>query len=92
MGEYEPLVTTEGSNEELGEIHGTSQHDSLILGKGEGDTVPLSFWETVETAFAFCWLWFIANWAANASLNYTTVASSTVITSTSGTTLSFLYS
>ena len=87
--EYEPLVTTEGSNEELGETHGTSQHDSLILRKREGDTVPLSFWETVETAFAFCWLWFIANWAANASLNYTTVASSTVIASTSGTTLSF---
>jgi len=82
------LVATEGSNEELGETHGASQHDSLIMRKREDNTVPLSFWETVETAFAFSWLWFIANWAVNASLNYTTVAGSTVIASTSGTTLS----
>jgi len=92
VDEYEPFVSTEGSNEELGETHGTSQHDSLILRKREGDTIPLSFWETVEIAFAFCWLWFIANWAANASLNYTTVASSTIIASTSGTILSSFYS
>jgi len=91
VDEYESLVTTGGSNEELGETHGTSQHNSLILRERGGDAVPLSFRETVETAFTFCWLWFITNWATNASFNYTTVASSTVIASTSGTALSFFY-
>ncbi|KAL9716136.1 hypothetical protein Ac2012v2_000581 [Leucoagaricus gongylophorus] len=87
VDEYESLVTSEGSDEEFAEACGTpasSQHDTLTSGDREGDIVPLSFWETAETAFAFCWLWFIANWTINASLNYTTVASSTVIASTSG--------
>ncbi|KAL1920217.1 uncharacterized protein VTP21DRAFT_1363 [Calcarisporiella thermophila] len=32
----------------------------------------------------FCSLWFLANWASNASLAYTTVASSTILSSMSG--------
>lgn len=51
--------------------------------KGE-DGLPLTAQQTASVAFAFCWLWFIANWAINAALNYTTVANSTIIASTSG--------
>lgn len=45
---------------------------------------PLTHWEIAELSFAFCILWFAANWATNASLAYTTVASSTILASMSG--------
>lgn len=32
----------------------------------------------------FCIFWFIANWSVNASLNYTSVASATILSSLSG--------
>ncbi|CAG8432775.1 508_t:CDS:2 [Diversispora eburnea] len=37
-----------------------------------------------KLGFKFCMLWFAANWCSNASLAYTTVASSTILASTSG--------
>lgn len=40
--------------------------------------------ETRKIAIYFCFLWFIANWALNASLAYTSVASATVLSSMSG--------
>lgn len=53
--------------------------------EGDGkDLPPLTVRQTAELAFAFCLLWFIANWSVNASLGYTTVASATILTSTSG--------
>ncbi|CAO3572146.1 unnamed protein product [Mortierella alpina] len=45
---------------------------------------PLNHREIAELSFAFCILWFAANWATNASLAYTTVASSTILASMSG--------
>ncbi|KAF9437700.1 hypothetical protein BGZ76_011545 [Entomortierella beljakovae] len=48
------------------------------------DDIPLSNREVAQLSFTFCILWFAANWATNASLAYTTVASSTIISSTSG--------
>ncbi|KAF9415847.1 hypothetical protein BGZ94_010381 [Podila epigama] len=45
---------------------------------------PLRDREIAELSFAFCILWFAANWATNASLAYTTVASSTILASLSG--------
>ncbi|KAI8348892.1 hypothetical protein B0O80DRAFT_417765 [Mortierella sp. GBAus27b] len=45
---------------------------------------PLTNREIAELSLAFCILWFLANWASNASLAYTTVASSTILTSMSG--------
>ncbi|KAF7784410.1 hypothetical protein Agabi119p4_575 [Agaricus bisporus var. burnettii] len=48
------------------------------------DTEPLTVRQTANVAFVFCWLWFIANWAVNAAISYTTIASSTIVTSTSG--------
>ncbi|KAF9923454.1 hypothetical protein FBU30_006515 [Linnemannia zychae] len=46
--------------------------------------LPLSHREIAELSFTFCILWFAANWATNASLAYTTVASSTILASMSG--------
>jgi solute carrier family 35 protein F5 len=45
---------------------------------------PLNGRETAELALAFCFIWFIANWSVNASLSYTSVASATILSSTSG--------
>ena len=43
----------------------------------------LTLSETTQLSFEFCLLWFIANYFIGASLQYTTVASSTILTSTS---------
>ncbi|GAA5928197.1 DMT family transporter [Sporobolomyces koalae] len=45
---------------------------------------PLSTRETARLALAFCALWFAANWAMNAALGYTSVSSTTILTSMSG--------
>ncbi|KAJ6604764.1 hypothetical protein DFH09DRAFT_1123753 [Mycena vulgaris] len=45
---------------------------------------PLTIRETARLAFFFCFLWFIANWTVNASLDYTSVASATILSSMSG--------
>ncbi|KAJ7103412.1 hypothetical protein B0H15DRAFT_874906 [Mycena belliarum] len=50
----------------------------------EDELPPLTIRETARLAFAFCFLWFIANWAVNASLDYTSVASATILSSMSG--------
>ncbi|KAL4064932.1 hypothetical protein V8B97DRAFT_1985568, partial [Scleroderma yunnanense] len=44
----------------------------------------LTFEETVRLALRFCFIWFAANWAINAALAYTSVASATVLSSMSG--------
>ncbi|KAJ1919253.1 Nucleosomal histone H3-Lys79 methylase [Mycoemilia scoparia] len=43
----------------------------------------LSFKETAQLGVMFCFLWFLANVTQNASLAYTTVANSSILTSTS---------
>lgn len=40
--------------------------------------------ETAQLALVFCSFWFIANWSVNASLDYTSVASATILSSMSG--------
>jgi len=45
---------------------------------------PLSVRATLNLAIAFYLIWFIANWTLNASLGYTSVASTTVLSSMSG--------
>lgn len=83
---YEPLSTSEddGHHVEAPDDFTTLQNRTLASGEKARNVAPLSVRKTAEIAFTFCWLWFIANWAINASLNYTTVASSTIIASTSG--------
>ncbi|KAJ6503418.1 vacuolar membrane protein [Mycena vitilis] len=56
----------------------------LIADPSEEELPPLTIRETARLAFVFCFLWFIANWAVNASLDYTSVASATILSSMSG--------
>ncbi|BGP39794.1 hypothetical protein JCM10450v2_003765 [Rhodotorula kratochvilovae] len=45
---------------------------------------PLSTRETALLSLLFCGLWFAANWAMNAALGYTSVSSTTILSSMSG--------
>lgn len=47
------------------------------------DMVPLTFRETAMTSFKFVFVWFTANYLSAGCLQYTTVASMTILTSTS---------
>lgn len=49
-----------------------------------GHHAPLTLQEIAKLSFEFCFIWFIANYFVAACLEYTTVASSTILTSTSG--------
>lgn len=46
--------------------------------------IPLTQRQLLRLGLEFCLLWFGANWTSNASLAYTTVASSTILSSMSG--------
>jgi len=59
----------------------------VLLSPSSGTTSPsekLTFLDTFRLGLAFCVLWFAANWSTNAALRYTSVASSTILSSTSG--------
>ncbi len=58
----------------------SSNKDNLKRTKKQG---RISFQETVKLSVEFCSLWFAANYFAAACLEYTTVASSTILASTS---------
>ncbi|CAE6471564.1 unnamed protein product [Rhizoctonia solani] len=45
---------------------------------------PLTVSETAKLASIFCVFWFAANWTVNASLSFTSVASTTILSSMSG--------
>ncbi|KAJ6519938.1 hypothetical protein C8R45DRAFT_953318 [Mycena sanguinolenta] len=45
---------------------------------------PLTIQETARLAATFCSFWFIANWTVNAALDFTSVASATILSSMSG--------
>ena len=69
----------------------SSQHEALVM-KHSCQVLqpttpglrPLTTRETIDLAFTFCFLWFIANWSINAALGYTSVASATILSSMSG--------
>lgn len=63
----------------LGDSHGSS-HD---MGESRREDEGLTLHETAKLALEFCILWFLANYFAAACLSYTTVASSTILASTS---------
>ncbi|KAF9959956.1 hypothetical protein BGZ72_008285 [Mortierella alpina] len=68
-------------------VPGTQSSTESVLEQGSThhrEEQPLNHREIAELSFAFCILWFAANWATNASLAYTTVASSTILASMSG--------
>ncbi|PVI04271.1 hypothetical protein DM02DRAFT_716407 [Periconia macrospinosa] len=63
----------------LGDDMGESQEMHLSGTSDEGITL----WETIKLSLEFSMLWFLANYFAAACLEYTTVASSTILASTS---------
>ncbi|PLN76478.1 hypothetical protein BDW42DRAFT_178621 [Aspergillus taichungensis] len=71
--------------------HGDSDRDPEMLDVGmsdpplkEGESAKLGVRETARLSLQFCILWFLANYFALACLQYTTVGSTTILTSTSG--------
>ncbi|KIK06883.1 hypothetical protein K443DRAFT_673779 [Laccaria amethystina LaAM-08-1] len=74
--DYQPLATEPSHSEVL------DSTDQIPI--PEGILPALTTKETSHLALFFCLLWFIANWAVNASLDFTSVASATVLSSTSG--------
>ncbi|TBU46107.1 hypothetical protein BD309DRAFT_954822 [Dichomitus squalens] len=80
---YAPLPTHVDAAETL-EVSDTQYLDPGV-GAGEDKfSQPLTIRETAQLAAVFCLLWFIANWTVNASLDYTSVASATILSSMSG--------
>ncbi|KAI9499199.1 hypothetical protein BDB00DRAFT_795804 [Zychaea mexicana] len=60
---------------------------TVVIEGGEGhgsNSERLNTIETIRLSLAFCILWFCANYTTNASLAYTSVGSSTILSSTSG--------
>jgi len=80
---YQPLVAETDITEILTT---TAITDAAQIGSEEPpiELSPLSDFETARLAAWFCLLWFVANWALNASLDYTSVASATILSSMSG--------
>ncbi|KAI0639732.1 hypothetical protein C8Q77DRAFT_1082614 [Trametes polyzona] len=75
---YEPLLTDVDAAETLA----ATSPERVI--KEDSLSKPLTTKETAQLAAVFCFLWFIANWTVNASLDYTSVASATILSSMSG--------
>jgi solute carrier family 35 protein F5 len=67
-------------NEAAEVLLGDSMHASQVI---EEEDEGLTLRETAKLALEFCILWFLANYFAAACLEYTTVASSTILASTS---------
>ncbi|KAK7463705.1 hypothetical protein VKT23_005643 [Stygiomarasmius scandens] len=73
--EYEPLVTDENPEE---------PHRASASVESDAELPPLTVRETINLASIFCFFWFIANWSLNAALDYTSVASATILSAMSG--------
>jgi solute carrier family 35 protein F5 len=69
-------------NEAAEVLLGDNMHQSQDL-SAQHDDEGLTLKETATLALEFCMLWFLANYFAAACLEYTTVASSTILASTS---------
>ncbi|CEP19559.1 hypothetical protein [Parasitella parasitica] len=60
------------------------QADNPTYTQAQMKLEKLTTMETAKLSLAFCFLWFSANYTTNASLAYTSVASSTILSSMSG--------
>ncbi|KAL6878951.1 hypothetical protein J3F83DRAFT_711715 [Trichoderma novae-zelandiae] len=65
------------------EEHDHQARERLLVGERDATEEKLGFRETAVLSFEFCMLWFLANYFASACLEYTSVASVTILTSTS---------
>ncbi|CAM0136991.1 unnamed protein product [Umbelopsis sp. WA50703] len=74
LSESSLLMASDEENEPVD--HGVSY--------GAEQPEKLTVRETVKLSLTFCFIWFLANWSTNASLAYTTVGSSTILSSMSG--------
>ena len=72
-----------GSAEDTEVLLGDDMHHSQDLASLRNEDEGLTLKETAKLALEFCILWFLANYFAAACLEYTTVASSTILASTS---------
>ncbi|KAJ3737103.1 hypothetical protein DFJ43DRAFT_1049205 [Lentinula guzmanii] len=79
--EYDPLDSEDAYVDEDDYVEG-HHHERRLSESSE--LPPLTVRETANLAFVFCFIWFTANWTLNASLDYTSVASATILSSTSG--------
>ncbi|EIN14181.1 hypothetical protein PUNSTDRAFT_80325 [Punctularia strigosozonata HHB-11173 SS5] len=77
---YEPLAT-DAAQALSDSIPSLRSLDKLSV---QDVLLPLTTRQTADLAFIFCFFWFIANWSVNAALDYTTVASTTILSTTSG--------
>ncbi|KAI5357138.1 putative EamA domain-containing protein [Septoria linicola] len=68
--------------EPMEESHVLSAKD-LHIPPSDANEAPLTLPEIAKLSLEFCLLWFLANYFVAACLQYTTVASSTILTSTS---------
>ncbi|KAL7415666.1 hypothetical protein BDY24DRAFT_359690 [Mrakia frigida] len=64
-------------------LHMPLSHAGMLPSDGP-DVERLSERETAGLALMFCGFWFVANWSVNASLEWTSVGSSTILASMSG--------
>ncbi|KAJ3477197.1 hypothetical protein NLI96_g10630 [Meripilus lineatus] len=65
-------------------ITDSAEHPNPESNRHDDELPPLTTTETAKLALYFCLLWFVANWALNTSLGYTSVASATILSSMSG--------
>ncbi|RFU76778.1 vacuolar membrane [Trichoderma arundinaceum] len=75
-------LTTDGGDPEAHERLLVDEHNPITPTWSPADE-KLGFRETAVLSFEFCMLWFLANYFASACLEYTSVASVTILTSTS---------
>lgn len=80
--DQESLMRGYGSNEALAVLENTGI-SSVIDGVLADSTEEIGIYETVVLALNFIVLWFTANLVTNASLSYTSVASQTILSTTS---------
>ncbi|KAH8801567.1 hypothetical protein F5884DRAFT_713084 [Xylogone sp. PMI_703] len=84
-GERHAGEPTSSAESELFLEEGEEEADEMAASYHAYDSNgPLSVGETAKLSLEFCLLWFIANYLVSACLEYTSVASSTILTSTSG--------
>ncbi|KAJ3812265.1 hypothetical protein F5876DRAFT_37837 [Lentinula aff. lateritia] len=89
-GQYEPLhsegvYADDNSVEVCHQLLELVRLNPYVFRPSENSELPpFTVRETADLAFIFCFIWFAANWTLNASLDYTSVASATILSSTSG--------
>ncbi|THH20840.1 hypothetical protein EW146_g590 [Bondarzewia mesenterica] len=80
--EYQPLVEEDTSDQ----AHSNRSRNVYVPSEIPSLSAlpPLTVRETIHLSSVFCFFWFIANWSVNAALDYTSVASATILSSMSG--------